>query len=462
MHPPGLPRILGYMTQDCKGQTMELIPSVEEFQKNLLRERSRADRSGLIFSVLTVSIQHLDDLQISVSDLVHLVVRRVRFTDYVGWFDGQNLGVLLPDTPETGGWRLAGDICLQVPATIPRLVCKVYCYPAQNPPLKEQQHPVGKDKANGSQRIETSSPGPDLSTAPAEGEGEFAGCKMGKATDRAETLWGIHPFFARRIPTWKRLLDVVGSLLALGLLSPLFALIAVVIKLVSHGPVFFRQERIGYLGKPFRFWKFRTMTVDNNTAPHKEYMSRLINNDMPMKKLDSSDDPLIIPFGIFLRKTCLDELPQLINVLMGEMSLVGPRPCLPYEAQQYLRWHARRFDSVPGMTGLWQVSGKNRTTFKEMIRLDINYERQMSLWVDLKILLKTIPTIVSMAADTQVSPPKKVSMAKPLKVAVDAIRTGAEPIEPIADGWEGLQPVGTLEVASAPLPHNGARSGIPQ
>jgi lipopolysaccharide/colanic/teichoic acid biosynthesis glycosyltransferase len=104
---------------------------------------------------------------------------------------------------------------------------------------------------------------------------------------------------------------------------------------------------------------------------------------------------------MFLRKTCLDELPQLLNVLLGEMSLVGPRPCLPYEADEYLRWHTRRFDSIPGMTGLWQVSGKNRTTFKEMIRLDINYERQMSLGFDLKILLKTIPALISMAVRTE-------------------------------------------------------------
>jgi lipopolysaccharide/colanic/teichoic acid biosynthesis glycosyltransferase len=142
------------------------------------------------------------------------------------------------------------------------------------------------------------------------------------------------------------------------------------------------------------------MAVDNSAARHKEHMSSLIHNDIPMNKLDSNNDPRIIPFGIFLRKSCLDELPQIINVLWGDMSLVGPRPCLPYEAQQYLRWHARRFDSVPGMTGLWQVSGKNRTTFREMIRLDINYERQRSLWLDLKILLKTVPAIVAMATES--------------------------------------------------------------
>jgi lipopolysaccharide/colanic/teichoic acid biosynthesis glycosyltransferase len=404
MHPTGVLKGLGRMTQESKGQTIEPIPSVEEFQTILLRERSRSDRSGLMFSILTISVENLTDYQISVSNLIHLVLSRVRSTDYVGWFDRQNLGVLMPDTPESGGWKLAEDIHQQLSATTPRLICRVYSYPVQNPSLNEQQNPVGEETANGSQRIEPGSPRSDPSTTSAQGESEFPGCKMAKAADRVGTRWGIHPFLAHRIPIWKRLLDIVGSLLALMFLAPLFALIAVVIKLVSHGPVFFKQERIGYLGKPFSFWKFRTMRIDNNIAPHKEYMSRLINNDVPMSKLDSSDDPQIIPFGVFLRKTCLDELPQLINVLLGEMSLVGPRPCLPYEAQEYLRWHARRFDSVPGMTGLWQVSGKNRTTFREMIRLDINYELQMSLWLDLKILLKTIPTILSMATDTLIVP----------------------------------------------------------
>jgi lipopolysaccharide/colanic/teichoic acid biosynthesis glycosyltransferase len=396
--------MLACMTQKWKRQTDDLIPSVEEFQKILLRERSRADRSGLIFSILTISIEHLKDSQISVPNLIQFILRRVRSTDTVGWFDGQNLGVLLPDTSETGAWKLAEDICLQVSATIPGLICKVYSYPVQNPSLMEQQHPVGSEKANGSQGIETNLPDSAPATTPAEEESEFAGCETGEAAARVNTRWGIYPFLTRRIPIWKRLLDIAGSLLALVLLAPLFALIAVAIKVVSPGPVFFKQERIGYLGKPFSFWKFRTMTIDTNIAPHKEYMSRLINNDIPMKKMDSSDDPRIIPFGIFLRKSCLDELPQLINVLLGEMSLVGPRPCLPYEAQEYLRWHTRRFDSVPGMTGLWQISGKNRTTFREMIRLDLNYERQMSLWLDLKILVKTFPTVVTMATDTLISP----------------------------------------------------------
>lgn len=212
----------------------------------------------------------------------------------------------------------------------------------------------------------------------------------------------IEPFFVRKIPAWKRTLDICGSFFGLIIFSPLFLAIGILIKIVSPGPVFFRQTRIGYGAKEFNFWKFRTMKVNADNSSHQEYLSELINDEeedgvesfKPMTKLDC-DDPNIIPFGRFLRNTCLDELPQLINVLLGEMSLVGPRPPIPYEVDEYLIWHKGRFDGFPGMTGLWQVSGKNRLSFKEMIRLDIQYERQMSLLTDLKILVMTPFAILS-------------------------------------------------------------------
>ena len=212
----------------------------------------------------------------------------------------------------------------------------------------------------------------------------------------------IEPFFVRKIPVWKRTLDIFGSFLGLIILSPLFLLIAISIKIVSPGPVFFKQTRIGYGAKEFNFWKFRTMKANADSSVHQEYLCELINEEdedgeqsvKPMTKLDC-DNPNIIPFGHFLRNSCLDELPQLINVLLGDMSLVGPRPPIPYEVEEYLIWHKNRFDGLPGMTGLWQISGKNRLTFKEMIRLDIQYERQMSLITDLKILLMTPSAILS-------------------------------------------------------------------
>jgi lipopolysaccharide/colanic/teichoic acid biosynthesis glycosyltransferase len=168
---------------------------------------------------------------------------------------------------------------------------------------------------------------------------------------------------------------------------------ALIIKLQSKGPVLFKQERVGWLGKKFVLYKFRTMVVGADTLVHETYTADLIESNRPMTKLDARGDARLIPLGRYLRAAGLDELPQLINVLRGEMSIVGPRPCLYSEYDRYLPWQRQRFLTPPGLTGLWQVSGKNRLTFNEMIALDIYYVRARSLWLDLWILLKTIPAV---------------------------------------------------------------------
>lgn len=205
----------------------------------------------------------------------------------------------------------------------------------------------------------------------------------------------------------KRALDIVGSTAALILFSPLFLVIAVAIKATSKGPVLFRQKRIGQLGEPFVFLKFRSMTADNNDGIHKEYVRQLIagkaerqpsngngkGNGAGVFKL--TEDPRITRIGSFLRRTSLDELPQFINVLKGEMSLVGPRPPIPYEVETYEIWHRRRLLEVkPGITGLWQISGRSQVTFDEMVRLDLRYARSWSPWMDIKILLQTPRAVV--------------------------------------------------------------------
>lgn len=200
---------------------------------------------------------------------------------------------------------------------------------------------------------------------------------------------------------WKRTQDALLILLILPILIPLALLIALLIRSVSAGPVLFRQERVGYRGRRFRCFKFRTMLVDADTATHQGHLRQLMNSDAPMMKMDSRGDPRIIPFGLFLRASGLDELPQLINVLRGEMSLVGPRPCLPYEYDRYLPWQKERFEALPGLTGLWQVNGKNRTTFAEMIQFDIDYTRSKSRRLDSLIILKTIPALVVQLWDTR-------------------------------------------------------------
>jgi lipopolysaccharide/colanic/teichoic acid biosynthesis glycosyltransferase len=204
-------------------------------------------------------------------------------------------------------------------------------------------------------------------------------------------------------PRWKRNLDVLLMLVAFPVLLPLMMLIGLLIRMVSAGPVLFKQERVGFLGRRFLCYKFRTMHVNSDTGIHQGHLNHLMNSDAPMIKMDSHGDPRIIPLGRLLRSSGLDELPQLINVLFGEMSLVGPRPCVPYEYEKYLPWQRERFNTVPGLTGLWQVSGKNKTTFTKMIQLDIRYARSKTLWLDLKIILKTIPTLLAQVWETRMN-----------------------------------------------------------
>jgi len=204
-----------------------------------------------------------------------------------------------------------------------------------------------------------------------------------------------------QIPRWKRILDVVFILLMLPLVLPVSALIGLLIVLLSRGPVLFKQERVGFMGRRFICLKFRTMRVDAETSAHQGHLRHLIDSNAPMVKLDAHGDSRIIPFGLLLRSSGLDELPQLFNVLRGEMSLVGPRPCMPYENDKYLPWQHERFNTLPGLTGLWQVSGKNRTTFNEMMELDIKYVRTKSLWLDLMIILKTLPVMAKEVWDAR-------------------------------------------------------------
>jgi lipopolysaccharide/colanic/teichoic acid biosynthesis glycosyltransferase len=195
----------------------------------------------------------------------------------------------------------------------------------------------------------------------------------------------------------KRAMDIAGSLAALLLFSPVFLVVALLIKLTSKGPILFSQHRIGQHGQPFVFLKFRSMHVNNNPEVHREYVRKLIagtaekhanENGTGVYKL--TRDSRITPVGSFLRRTSLDELPQFLNVLQGKMSLVGPRPPVPYEVEAYDFWHRRRvLEAKPGITGLWQVGGRSRVKFDDMVRLDLQYARTWSPWMDLKILLRT-------------------------------------------------------------------------
>ncbi|MFN3562522.1 MAG: sugar transferase [Chloroherpetonaceae bacterium] len=201
---------------------------------------------------------------------------------------------------------------------------------------------------------------------------------------------------------YKRFLDISLSLIGLVLLAVPFLVIALIIKMTSKGPVFFKQIRIGKDGKPFEFYKFRSMYMNNDDSIHREFTKNLIRESkqplinaegkLEVKKI--VNDPRITPIGRFLRKTSIDELPQLFNVLKGDMSLVGPRPCLPYEWEEYEMWHRRRLSVLPGCTGLWQVSGRSAVGFNDMVILDLFYINNMSPIFDMKLILKTFPVML--------------------------------------------------------------------
>jgi lipopolysaccharide/colanic/teichoic acid biosynthesis glycosyltransferase len=216
----------------------------------------------------------------------------------------------------------------------------------------------------------------------------------------------LYPDLTQKKPAYlvKRILDILGSFGLLVLLSPVFVCIGVAIKLTSQGPILFKQTRIGPFGRPFMFLKFRSMYTNADPSVHEKYVQAFIlqrkngSGASEVLKQDGlfklSKDPRITPIGHFLRRTSLDELPQLLNVLAGTMSLVGPRPPIAYEVECYDLWHRRRvLEAKPGITGLWQVQGRSRTTFEDMVRLDLQYIDAWSLWTDLKLLLQT-PWIV--------------------------------------------------------------------
>jgi exopolysaccharide biosynthesis polyprenyl glycosylphosphotransferase len=199
---------------------------------------------------------------------------------------------------------------------------------------------------------------------------------------------------------FKRFYDIVLSLLLIALLSPVFLAIIFMIFITSPGPVFFRQKRIGKDARPFMFYKFRSMRMNTDETIHKEYLKKLIVNGDPADARDGrkifkiENDPRVTAVGRFLRRTSMDELPQLFNVLKGDMSLVGPRPCIPYEYELYKEWHKRRLNVLPGITGVWQVRGRSAVNFDDMVALDIFYVENWSVWLDLKILFQTAPVVL--------------------------------------------------------------------
>jgi lipopolysaccharide/colanic/teichoic acid biosynthesis glycosyltransferase len=340
----------------------------EYFHELLAFERKRSERSGRPFLVMKLDFTRMRDEQIrreSITWAMESLSMITRETDIKGWYCYPAvLGVLFTEMNSIETENLQKKIHQSFQAGLPKeqldvLLISFHRFPDEGKP----------DKPRGPVRFMFY---PDLPE---------------KERYRTASL---------RV---KRIIDVIGSIAGILIFSPFFVLIPIGIKLTSRGPVLFRQERVGQYGKKFMFLKFRSMHANNDPDVHKKYVQNLIDGKAPgdagrdvsaQKVYKITNDKRVTAFGHILRRTSLDELPQFINVLRGEMSLVGPRPPIPYEIEKYKIWHRRRVLEIkPGITGLWQISGRSSTTFDEMVRLDLQYARNWSLWMDVKILLKT-------------------------------------------------------------------------
>jgi lipopolysaccharide/colanic/teichoic acid biosynthesis glycosyltransferase len=326
------------------------------FNTAVAREQKRVDRSEKAFALLTIELTDGGSGEL-MREAAAAISAATRAGDVIGWVKhGRALGVLLTDIREL---NLAHSVNLE-------------------------------------SRLRRG-----LTTFVGVPDSRSLTVRLDVHTSARRAAREVRSSNARLHDALKRSLDVMGAISLLAMLSPLLLLITAAVRLTSKGPALFRQERLGQGMKPFRMLKFRTMRPDAGHAIHREYVTQFIKGSRNNAAADPgvfklTNDSRITPLGHILRKTSLDELPQLWNVVVGDMSLVGPRPPIQYEVDQYKGWHLRRvLDAKPGLTGLWQVTGRSRTTFDEMVRLDLRYARTYSLWTDLKILLATPRAVIA-------------------------------------------------------------------
>ncbi len=328
------------------------------FFENLRIEKLRAQRSKSTLSIILLALEKETDTEsINTRAILDGIQTKIRNTDISGFINHKTIGVLLPDTDENG----ANKLCEKLVNGHPQFSATTSSYPDH---IFESLEKIGVIQ-------------PDAHPF--------------ELKDSMDNVW-FKLFF-------KRVLDIIGSIIGILILAPVMLVTALVIKVTSPGPVIFSQIRLGKKGIPFKFYKFRSMHVDMDDKIHREYIQNFINGHL--EKINQGDaeepfykmkaDPRITRIGRFIRKTSIDEIPQFFNVLKGDMSLVGPRPPLSYEAEKYQSWHLRRIvDMKPGITGLWQIEGRSKTEWDDAVRLDIRYIQNWSLIMDLKILFKTV------------------------------------------------------------------------
>jgi lipopolysaccharide/colanic/teichoic acid biosynthesis glycosyltransferase len=330
--------------------------SPEQMRDVLLRERQRSDRNGHVFSLLTFLVreEHSPDAALP---LIGVLKNRLRSTDELGWLAPGCIGAVLPYTPAAGAWKVADDVIAAISLEGEPPACEVFCYPNDEPAASSEEPHAGQLLA-------------EFLVRPAR---------------------SMEPLFVRPMPFWKRGLDMAGALSLLLLLSPLLLLVAVTIRLGSPGPILFRQRRTGAGGRAFTMLKFRTM-VDGADLQQVALLE-LNEQDGPAFKI--KNDPRVTRIGRLLRVTSIDELPQLWNVLRGEMSLVGPRPLPCHESDACRGWQRRRLDVTPGLTCIWQVSGRSMVSFDSWVRMDLKYIASRSVGNDLRLLLRTLPAVLA-------------------------------------------------------------------
>lgn len=374
------------------------------FLERLRQERSRSDRSGRPFCMIVLELPckcEPQDLPTTVCRAVARLPSLVRLCDVVGIYGERQLGILLPETEE----KEAKLVLNRLKGHLERILGQPLGDCGENRgPVRLLEYP---------KTLKASLVERDSAAGPQGGQHSPQDSGHEAYQDRS-VEWG---FIRRSAPNWeltrnsflkrlenaaRRILDITGATLGLIVLSPLLLLIAFAIKITSPGPVLFKQKRVGQYGREFTFYKFRTMYHNCDQELHRQYITRLIENKAESYECKGGalykllHDPRVTPIGKFLRMTSLDELPQLLNVLKGEMSLVGPRPPIPYEVERYKTWQLRRIlEAKPGITGLWQVCGRASTTFDEQVRLDLRYVEKQSLWLDLLIILRTFKAVLT-------------------------------------------------------------------
>jgi lipopolysaccharide/colanic/teichoic acid biosynthesis glycosyltransferase len=358
----------------------------------LERERVRADRSGLMLAVVFFRIERSLRMIRQRKRLLNLLQKRARITDEVGENGRLGAFALLPDTDEGGASRFAESVSKLFDEHRSRLKFEVMTY---RPPQKSRRDDdeTGNPNGRGGGRHSTDrivvvrESEPATATAAAITEPDSWDADNLNMTDTGR----LRHLFERPTPLWKRIIDVTAAGTGLLVLSPLLLLLAAAIKLDSRGPVIFRQHRAGRGGRPFTMFKFRTMVTDAEQRKHE--LMQFNEIDGPAFKI--RHDPRVTRVGLLLRRLSLDELPQLVNVLIGDMTLVGPRPLPCKESDRCEHWHRARLHVTPGLTCTWQISGRSEIAFDEWMRMDIDYVRNRGLWTDLRILACTVPAVVT-------------------------------------------------------------------